>query len=173
VADGADGGDGRRGAYPGTFDPPTVAHLAIAEAARRQCRLDRVDLVLSRDPLGKPGAAGSLGRRLDLLRAVAASRSWLAVTVTEERHLVDIAAGYDVLVLGADKWAQVLDEVFYDSAGHRDRAVRSLPHLAVAPRGPLPLPDGCTVLEVDLPHVSSTAVRAGRHDLALPEARPD
>jgi hypothetical protein len=93
------------------------------------------------------------------------------VTVTEHRHLVDIASGYDVLVLGADKWAQVLDVGFYDSVEHRDRAVAGLPALAVAPRGLLPLPEGCTVLDVDLADVSSTAARAGRSDLIVPEAR--
>src|SRR6185436_14384082 len=45
----------RRGAYPGTFNPPTVAHLAVALAARSQCGLDRVELVLSEVPLGKVG----------------------------------------------------------------------------------------------------------------------
>jgi nicotinate-nucleotide adenylyltransferase len=161
---------GRIGAYPGTFDPPTIAHLAIAEAAVRQCGLDRVDLILSVDPLGKPGAAATLERRLDVLKAVAARRDWLGVAVTEHRHLVDIAAGYDVLVLGADKWAQVLDVAFYNSVAHRDRAVAGLPALAVAPRGGLAVPDGCTVLDVDLGHVSSTAARAGRHELIVPEA---
>ncbi len=43
----------RRGAYPGSFNPPTVAHLAIADAARRRLGLDRVDLIISRDALGK------------------------------------------------------------------------------------------------------------------------
>jgi nicotinic acid mononucleotide adenylyltransferase len=61
----------RTGAYPGTFDPPTLAHLAIAEAAVRQCRLDRVDLVLSLDPLGKPGARATLEHRLRVLDEMA------------------------------------------------------------------------------------------------------
>ncbi|MBW8825564.1 MAG: hypothetical protein JF603_04320 [Acidobacteria bacterium] len=159
------------GCFPGTFDPPTVAHLAIAEAARDQCGLDRVDLVLSRDPLGKPGAGLSLERRLTVLEAVAATRPWLGVTVTEHRHLADIAGGYDVLVLGADKWAQVLDVAFYDSEAHRDDAVARLPRLAVAPRRDGPVPDDCIVLDVDMHDVSSTAARAGRFDIVLPEAR--
>lgn len=159
------------GCYPGTFDPPTIAHLAIAEAARSQCGLDRVDLVVSRDPLGKPGAGESLARRVRVLEAMASTRPWLGVVVTDERHLADIADGYDVLVMGADKWAQVLDPSFYDSPAHRDESVARLPHLAVAPRGDLALPDGCTRLEVALHDVSSSAARAGRHDIVLPEAR--
>ena len=37
----------RRAAYPGSFDPLTIAHLGIAEAARDRHALDRVDLVIS------------------------------------------------------------------------------------------------------------------------------
>jgi cytidyltransferase-like protein len=160
-----------RAAYPGTFDPPTVAHLAIAEAARRQCAVERVDLIVNREPLGK-SRMRSLETRVAMLQAVVARRLWLAVVVTDRVHLADIAEGYDVLVLGADKWAQVLDPSFYGSEAVRDAAVARLPRLAVAPRHGLAVPDGCVPLEVDLSHVSSTAARAGRSSFVLPEARP-
>jgi hypothetical protein len=42
--------------------------------------------------------------------------------------------------------------------------------LAVAPRKGLPVPDGCVLLALDMPEVSSTAARAGRIDFVLPEA---
>jgi cytidyltransferase-like protein len=158
------------GAYPGTFDPPTIAHLAIAEAAVRQCELSRIDLVVNRAPLGK-ASVRSLDERVAVLESVAATRPWLGVVVTNLRHLADIAEGYDVLILGADKWAQVLDESFYDSGAHRDEAVARLPRLAIARRGELPVPGDCVVLDVEMHDVSSTAARAGRADFALPEAR--
>jgi len=161
----------RRGAYPGTFDPPTIAHLAVAEAARDQCALDRVDLIVNRAPLGK-SSMRPLADRVAMLEAVAAPRPWLGVAVTDDLHLADIADGYDVLVLGADKWVQVLDVAFYESEAARDLAVARLPALAVAPRQGLPVPDACEVLAVDLSHVSSTAARAGRRDLIAPEALP-
>ena len=160
-----------RGAYPGTFDPPTIAHLAIAEAARAQCALDRVELVLNREPLGKTSMR-PLDARLEMLEAVAANRPWLHVVVTEKLHLADIAADYDVLILGADKWGQVLDVAFYDSAAARDDAIARLPTLAVAPRQGLSVPDRCVVLDIELSDVSSTAARAGRVDYVVPEARP-
>jgi hypothetical protein len=62
--------------------------------------------------------------------------------------------------------------MFYDSTADRDDAVARLPQLAIAPRHGLLLPDDSVVLDVDLSHVSSTAARAGREDLILPEAIP-
>ena len=160
-----------RGAYPGTFDPPTIAHLAIAEAARAQCGLAGVDLILNPNPLGKSGMR-PLETRVAMLEAVASTRPWLRAVVTDELHLADIAKGYDVLILGADKWSQVLDPDFYGSEYERDEAVARLPQLAVAPRHDYAIPSACVVLSVDLSHVSSTAARAGRTDLVLPEALP-
>ena len=160
-----------RGAYPGTFDPPTIAHLAIAEAARRQCELSTVELILNPNPLGKSNIR-ALETRLAMLEAVASKRPWLQVSVTNELHIADIAQGYDVLVMGADKWSQVLDPDFYASVEDRDAAVARLPPLAIAPRHDFPIPDGCVLLDIDLSHVSSTEARAGRPDLVLPEALP-
>jgi nicotinate-nucleotide adenylyltransferase len=163
----------RKGAYPGTFDPPTIAHVAIAEAARAQCGLDRVDLVVNARPLGKD-VVPDVDGRVEMLHALAATRPWLGVVVTELRLLVDIADGYDVLVLGADKWTQVLDAGFYPSPAARDAAVARLPDLAVAPRHGHAFPDVCVVLDLHaaLADVSSTAVRAGRRDLVPPEVLP-
>jgi hypothetical protein len=160
-----------RAAYPGTFDPPTIAHLAIAEAVLVHGGVHGVDLVVNRSPLGKPSAL-SLDVRVAMLEALAASRPWLSVVVSDHRLLADIAEGYDVLVLGADKWAQVVDARWYESTAARDAALARLPRLAVARRGDLPLPDGCIVLDVDLPDVSSTAARRGMVELIPPECRP-
>lgn len=107
-----------------------------------------------------------------MLRAVAATRPWLRVVVTDKVHLADIAAGYDVLILGADKWLQLLDAAFYDSPAARDDALARLPRLAVAPRDGCAVPDDCVLLDVEMSEVSSTAARAGRVELVLPEARP-
>jgi nicotinic acid mononucleotide adenylyltransferase len=168
------------GAYPGTFNPPTVAHLAIAEAARRQGSLDRVDLIVSIDPLGKSGArlaGGAFTRRLAMLEALTETRPWLSVRTTDRRLVSDIASGYDALVLGSDKWQQVVDPSWYGgSTAARDAAVLALPRLLLAPRAshglPSPLPAGAVLLELDEWHavVSSTAVRAGRKDWIAPEA---
>ena len=162
----------RTGAYPGSFNPPTVAHLAIAEAAVEACRLDRVDLVVSRSALGKDDVdVPRLEDRLAVLREVGSTRPWLGVVLTEHRLLADIAAGYDVVVMGADKWAQVLDPSWYGSVAERDSALARLPEVVVAPRHDH-RPDGVVLLEVPDHHlvVSSTEVRNGRSEWMLPEA---
>jgi hypothetical protein len=150
-------------AYPGTFDPPTIAHLAVAEAAWRACGVDRVELVLSVDPIGKAGAT-PLEERVARLEAVLAGHDWLGVTVSEHRLIADVAAGYDVVVMGADKWAQVLDPSYHPSEEHWRASLARLPRVAVARRGGQPIAGDVLVLDVDLGEVSSTAVREGRSE---------
>ena len=164
-------------AYPGTFDPPTVAHLAVAEAARSQAGLTSVHLVLSVNPLGKVPVTPTLEDRLSVLREVAATRPWLEVEMTERRLIADVAEGYDAVVVGLDKWLQVVDPAWYGgSRQERDAAVAALPHVLLAHRQgatlPEPLPGNVTLLDIDEAHgaVSSTLVRAGRKEWMLPEA---
>lgn len=163
-------------AYPGSFNPPTVAHLAIAAAARRHGGVRRVELVVSRAALGKEDVGvPTLADRLAVLREVAATRDWLSVALTAEQLIADVAAGYDLLVLGADKWAQVVDPAWYGGdLAARDAAVERLPPTLVVARPPFVVPDHprATPLTLDAAHhdVSSTAVRTGRREWMLPEA---
>ena len=164
----------RIGVYPGSFNPPTTAHLAIAAAACQQRGLDRVHLAHSQRVLGKDEVERPLFRhRVEVLETVAAEHEWLEAIVTEAKLLVDIAEGYDVVIMGADKWHQIQELSWYDDADDRDAAMARLPEQAVAPRHPLAVPDG---FELDLPThvihgVSSTEARAGRLDLMADAAR--
>lgn len=162
------------GAYPGSFDPLTVAHLAIAEAAVRAAHLDRIDLALSNVALGKEsGAHSTVDARAAAIRRAARARAWLAVAITDAQLIAEIAAGYDVVVMGADKWAQVRDPAWYgDDPMARDAALASLPRVLVAPRPGFDVV-GAEVLDVDpeIAHVSSTRARSGEHHLVVPDAR--
>lgn len=167
----------RIGAYPGTFDPPTVAHLAIAEAALNQGGLGAVHLVVSRAPLGKSPAVPSFEDRLAVLQEVATSRNWLEVRVTDRRLIADVASGYDAVIMGMDKWLQVLDPAWYGgSEERRDAALEALPEVLLAGRDGAghtgPVPPGVSLLDVHPAHgpVSSTLVRAGRTEWMLDEA---
>lgn len=156
------------GVFPGTFNPPTVGHLAIADAAVARFDLDRLDLVLSEVPIDKHDAGDllPLDERVALVRRAIADRPWATVRTTAHRLIADIAAGYDLVVMGADKWAQVGDPRYYaNDTDARDAALDALPAVAVAPRGDWPVPaDRRLELPVWVGEVSATAVRAGRHD---------
>jgi hypothetical protein len=177
VVDG-DPPDGPVGVYPGSFDPPTVAHVHLAEQAVAQLGLVRLDLLISHDALGKQvGALSPIDERVAELTRLAAGRPWLRAATTPHRLVADIAEGYDAVVIGADKWHQLLDPDWYGGAAARDEALRRLPLVALAPRPPWTLPgedpaadppEGVevVVLATDPAHheVSATAVRAGRHE---------
>jgi hypothetical protein len=161
------------GVFPGSFNPPTVAHLAIAEAAWRQCQLQRVDLVVSRSPLGKePSDLVRLEDRVAVLETIADSRPWVGVRTTDARLLADVADGYDALIVGGDKWAQLVDPVWYGGSERaREDALRRIRRVVVAPRAAHAV-TGCEVLELADVHleVSATEVRGGRTDWMAAEA---
>jgi len=164
-----------RGVYPGSFDPPTIAHVAIAEAAVHAGALDQLDLAISRVALGKDAATQPpLDARVTLIERLTVTRPWLRVVVTDAQLITDIATDYDVVVMGADKWAQVNDPVWYEgSVAARDAALARLSRVLVAPRPGFPV-IGAHVLDVPehLHAVSSSAARAGNHDVIAPECRP-
>lgn len=168
-------GGKRRAVYPGSFDPPTIAHVAIALATLEQCRCDSLSFALSYGALGKEGREATIGNRLTVLADLFAHDPRFEVVTTPARLIVDIAAGFDVVVVGADKWEQILDPQWYpDGEAGRDRAVATLPHIALTPRPPVvisPDPVGdasrVTILQLHNPElagVSSSAVRDGRSE---------
>ena len=77
-----------------------------------------------------------------------------------------IAEGYHAVVMGADKWRQVIDPAWYgDDPAARDEAVARLPRVLVAPRAD-DRPEGVELLDVDEAHlhVRASAIRAGDPD---------
>lgn len=162
----------RRGVYPGSFNPPTIAHLEVAAAARDHHRLDRIDLVISERSLDKEHVhLPIIEHRVEVLQRISARIGWIEIVVTSQQLVVDIAQGYDVLVMGADKYHQVHDPAYYGgSTLDRDAAVGRLPDLAVAPRPPHPVPEiHAIAVNDEIFEVSSTAVRRGRRDWMPPE----
>ena len=132
----------------------------------------RLDLVVSRDALGKGTASTpTLADRIAVLEQVAAGRTGLGVRVTDARLIADVVDGYDVVVMGADKWAQVVDPAWY---GSMPRGTPRWPgcRRCTSSRGPATRPSGVTLLEVDgdVAEVSSTLARAGQLHLMVPEA---
>lgn len=167
--------EARSGVYPGSFNPLTTAHVAIAEAARAAYALERVELAVSTAALAKLDVMHPrFEHRISVLQEAVADIAWLEVTVTDQQLLAEIAAGYDVLIVGADKWWQIQDPVWYDDdLAARDAAIASLPTVAIAPRDDLTTPAERT-LAVDrelIASISSTQARAGNLDVMVPAAQ--
>ena len=167
----------RRGVFPGSFNPPTRAHIAISDAAMRQHRLDVLVWSVSRVALAKQDVQRPrLVDRLGVLEEVAARLDWLEIAVTDAQLLADISVGFDVIVMGADKWHQIHDPVFYDGdPSRRDAAIAALPTVAIAARPPFDCPAELALeLPVWVAEVSSTAARTVDPSLmAGPAARFD
>ncbi len=163
----------RVGVYPGSFNPPTTAHLAVSEAALLQRQLDHVVWAVSRKPLAKEDVDRPLfDDRLAVLGSIAATIDWLSVVVTDAQLLADVADGYDVVIMGADKWHQINELRWYTDEAERQRSLGRLPELAIAPRAPFEVP-ATDALDVADEHrsTSSTRARAGDDHLMLDEAR--
>jgi nicotinate-nucleotide adenylyltransferase len=131
----------RIGVFGGTFDPPHVGHLALAERARDQLGLERVVFVPAADPPHKRGRAKTpFAMRLRMTRLAVRGHAGFSVSDLEARRpgpsytvetLRAMRRRYHgrelVLLLGADSLA--------DLPGWRDPAdVVRLARLAVAAR---------------------------------------
>ncbi len=157
--------------FPGSFNPPTVAHLAIAQAAVTQLALDRLDLSLSRVALAKEGVTRPpFADRVEVVAASVAEVAKVEVRVTEAQLIAEIARDYDVVVLGADKWSQIQQEHWYGSPQARDAVMATLPRLAVFPRGDLAVPSSIRLDLSGFEEVSSSRAREGDWTVMTPEA---
>jgi nicotinic acid mononucleotide adenylyltransferase len=113
-------GAARVGLLAGTFNPFTRAHAALAVAGRR-AGCDRVVLAMAPASLAKEGVERAHAvDRLAWTVAWARRHDWAAVAVAGSGLLVDMAealgartAAEVVLLLGADKAAQLVDPRWY------------------------------------------------------------
>ncbi|MFN2591113.1 MAG: nicotinate-nicotinamide nucleotide adenylyltransferase, partial [Actinomycetota bacterium] len=112
----------RIGLLPGSFDPITIAHVALAEAASRL--VDVTVLVYSARTIAKEGEPPLLGeeQRVHQLHRVSEARPDVIVGLCSHGLLVDQVdaararfPGTDLsLVIGSDKLIQLLDPVWYE-----------------------------------------------------------
>lgn len=162
----------RIGLLGGTFDPPHLGHLVVAECARVELPLDGVRLLVAGEPWMKGEAPSTADQRLALARAAVVDDPYLEVDDTEVRRggatytadtLRDLrAAEPDVdwfFVLGEDAAAQL-------GRWHRVEEAFALATFVVVTRpghAPPPaddLPAGVVHLQVPRLEVSSTELRA-------------
>ena len=159
--------------YPGSFNPPTIGHLEIVRSAIEHLSLSRIDLAISEVALGKENVkAPSIDDRLNILQGSVSGISGAHVVRTSKQLIADIAEGYDVVVLGADKWAQLQDLAFYNDEAHMRDCLGRLPRLAVAPRNNIPVPEEILLkVSEEISPISSSVVRQGKFEWMTDEAK--
>jgi nicotinate-nucleotide adenylyltransferase len=153
----------RIGVFGGRFDPPHAGHVAVAGAAMRQLRLDRLLVVPSRQPPHRD--AGTTPPELRYRMAVAAFPGPSRVEVsrieldrdgpdyTDETLAALEPEGRLFLIVGADH----ADLPGWRNAGR----IRELATLVVAPRPGVPPPGpGVVALQMVPVDLASTAIRA-------------
>ena len=150
----------------GTFDPPHIGHLVLAECARVQLGASKVVFVPARDPYRKADRDVSSARhRLAMVRLAIVGNPAFTIDERELRregptYTVDTleelsAEGHEqiVLILGADAVADM------PHWKHPDR-IRELATLAIAPQDPQPAgPPGQLIVDMPPLSISSTLIR--------------
>ena len=136
-----DGAPPRFGLFGGTFDPPHVGHLVLAESARAQLRLDRVVFMPSAQPPHKAGRSVTpVVARVAMTRLAVRGNAAFSVSTLETRRRVP---SYTVDTLRAlqrrwpdAEWVLVIGEDCLRELGtwREPDTIRSLATLAVAKR---------------------------------------
>ena len=126
--------------FGGTFDPPHVGHLALAEWAREELGLDRVLFVPSGVPPHKRAPSTPAASRLALVRLAVRGNAAFAVEAMEVRRpgrsfTVDTLRALAARHPGAELWLLVGADMYATMSTWREiRAVAGLASIAVAAR---------------------------------------
>ncbi len=179
---------GRVGILPGSFNPPTIAHLELARAARRRFDLAHVVFSLSSAIVDKERLEGLCREdRLLLMWLLAGDHPWVAVAVINRGLYSEQAPAFRAsfggaaglwFIVGMDKVLQIFDPRYYDdraraldalfahvrliAANREDRGGEDLRALLERPEN-LPYRDRVEplALPIHLKDLSSSAVRRG------------
>jgi len=133
------------GILGGTFDPPHLAHLAVAEEAREVLGLSRVLFVPAGEPWQKATRSVTPGRlRMAMLeRAIAGNPAFVLDAMEVERagpsYTVDTLAALVTSGVASDPWFILSSEALAGFATWREpERILELARLCVVPRGDSP-----------------------------------
>lgn len=167
----------RIGVVGGTFDPIHVAHIAMAEAARRCGGLDRVILVPAGVPPHRPQPEASDEDRLAMVRLAVRGHPDLEVSDSELRRP---GPSYTLLTLqeihGQDPSAELFLVLGWDAARelrgwYEPGQVLQLATLLVIPRPGLPDPTPDDLRAAGIPEGRIRLCRARTPDLGSTDLR--
>lgn len=129
--------------FPGAFNPPTLAHVALVNAAR-DLPFDAVFFSVGRVTLDKDDSGLLREDRLWLLCRLAAKEPRLGVVVQNRGLYSEISEGMHRLfpeledlafIIGMDKVPQLFDPKYYDDIDARLGSLFGNARFLVAPRG--------------------------------------
>ena len=156
--------------FPGTFNPPTIAHIALIEASAQVA--DRVVAVLPRAFPHKTYEGPTVDERIAMLSAVRPETPF-DVSVTDGGLFLDIAREFRSRHPNGDFWfvcgrdaAQRIVEWDYGRPGVIDEMLREFGLLVAARQGEYKPPRDIAhrveplVLRSDMSHVSASEVRS-------------
>lgn len=161
----------RLGILPGTFNPITIAHLALARAARSLC--DEVLFVLPRVLPHKEYSGASFEERIEMLGAALGGPEPFSLAVSDAGLFIDIARecrqayGPEVrltFLCGRDA-AERIAGWDYGAAGAFSSMLRQFDILVAGRNGNFVPPPGASArierlqLEAEVDHVSASEVR--------------
>ena len=86
--------EGRVGIFPGAFNPPTLAHTALARAALEQHRLDQVVFLLPEQFPHKAYEGAPFDERVAMLQAAVGDDTALAIASLDRGLFIDIARAF-------------------------------------------------------------------------------
>jgi nicotinate-nucleotide adenylyltransferase len=129
------------GVLGGTFDPPHLGHLILAEQARDQLRLDRVLWVVAAVPPHKRDAVHTaVGHRLEMVRLTIENNPGFSTSLVDvERPGPQYSSDMLALVQQQNTEAQLLFLIGSDSlrdlpTWHEPAKIAKLARLVVMPR---------------------------------------
>ncbi len=164
---------GRAGLLPGSFNPPTPAHVAVAREGLAQHDLDQVVFVLPEAFPHKDYQGATFEDRLAMLRAVLGRDQGYAVASSDKGLFIDIARqaknvygpGVEICLICGRDAAERIVEWDYGEGPAIAEQLNEFQLLVASRRGAYTVPDAYAdrIHTVDLPvsfdAVSSTRIR--------------
>jgi nicotinate (nicotinamide) nucleotide adenylyltransferase len=124
--------NGRLGIFPASFNPPTLAHLALIKEAMKQSRLDEILILLEIQAMDKEPVGAALEDRLTMLKKTFGRDPKVSIGLSNRglfleklkplRPLYPSPASF-FFIVGFDTIVRVLDKKYYQN---RSRSLEAL-----------------------------------------------
>ncbi len=167
----------RIGALAASFNPPTRAHLKMAEIAHTQGGCGEILMELAKANVDKKTEHAPLHERLMMLDLIAQGREWMSIGVGSHGRFIDKTAAIRdlypaseiVFIVGYDTFIRVFDEKYYEKRDAELDALFSAASFLCANRQG----DGVEAVETLLNRPENRRFRGGVQTMLLPQNYAD